>query len=172
MWLPVRRAPCSALRCVAWYDGTIGHHHRKKPVFLHHHTQRPGRLSATRLRLPASPARPRHINERRRATSDQDELRKQGSGRPQAGGERCLRSANSPLGRRCAGENHVFVRLAWIPISVCCTTLIFVGWEWRITCKLLRGPSTIHMHRVIVISPPHPKSTTCSVPWRPLASST
>lgn len=43
----------------------------------------------------------------RRATSDQDELRKQGSGRPQAGGERCLRSANSPLGRRCAGESHI-----------------------------------------------------------------
>ena len=118
-----------------------------------------------------SASRPRHINERRRATSDQDELRKQGSGRPQAGGERCLRSPNSPLGRRCAGENHVFVRLAWIPISVCCTTLIFVGWEWRITCKLLRGPSTIHMHRVIVMSPPtqNPLPAAChGVRSRPL----
>ena len=38
--------------------------------------------------------------------------------------------------------------------AACCTTLIFVGWEWRNTCKLLRGPSTIHIHRVIVMSPP------------------
>lgn len=142
MWLPVRRAPCSALRwcaCVlgtkcpctydmmwSWsagrpIDRSIGHHHRKECLSFHHHTQRPGRLylgSNSRLDPPPAPAT--SMKDERRATSDQDELRKQGSGRPQAGGERCLRSANSPLGRRCAGENHVFVRLAWIPISVCC----------------------------------------------------
>lgn len=77
--------------------------------------------AGSRQQLAAPPPAPAtSMKDERRATSDQDELRKQGSGRPQAGGERCLRSANSPLGRRCAGENHVFVRLAWIPISVCC----------------------------------------------------
>ena len=97
------------------------HRHRQKPenVFLFIITLNDPAGSRQQLAAPP-PAPATSMKDERRATSDQDELRKQGSGRPQAGGERCLRSANSPLGRRCAGENHVFVRLAWIPISVCC----------------------------------------------------